>query len=99
MTTGKRRSVPRWCAQTGTLSWRDKIIRHVRNDAVYLRYLLDAFAQQGWPEWIANPLPHQPGMSRKQRLRQTIEKLNQGLSSPGIRFHAAKGGVRWEEQE
>ncbi|SRR5579884_4018611 len=99
MTTGKRRSVPRWCARAGTLSWRGTILRRVRIDAVYLRCLLDAFEQQGWPEWIANPLPHQPGMSRKQRLRQTLENLNRGMHLPGIRFHADKGGVRWQVHE
>jgi hypothetical protein len=59
--------------------------------------VLESFEQQGWPQRIENPLGDEWGLDRKERLRETVKSLNEGLKSKGIRFHAdGTGGVRWE---
>lgn len=97
---GKKESTPtshrpNWDRGTGKLHYGGKLVRHVANPgrATNIVAILDVFEEQGWPERIDDPLR---GGADKQRLREAIRTLNQGLS--GIRFRAdgTGSGIGWE---
>jgi hypothetical protein len=60
--------------------------------------VLTAFQEEGWPEWIADPLPPEPGQDAKRRLNDTIKRLNDNQQVQLIRFRGdgTGQGVLWE---
>jgi hypothetical protein len=60
--------------------------------------VLAAFAEEGWPPRIDDPLPPCGEPTPKNRLRFTIRRLNAYQQQPLIRFFAdgTGQGVRWE---
>jgi hypothetical protein len=60
--------------------------------------VLKAFQDRGWPEWIANPLPHDPEIPRRRKLLTAVKNLNRTLKGWSICFHAdtKKDLIGWE---
>lgn len=79
-----------WKRDTGELRLNGHLVRRVEypSRASNLVTVLDSFEELGWPDRIDDPLPHG---SDKQRLRETVRSLNQGLSE--IRFRADGTGT------
>ncbi len=87
---------PRYDPVTRELSRGGKRLKTYRRHAHSQESVLLAFEAQGWPERIENPLEEEQGVDRKERLRETVKSLNDGLRGKGIRFRAdGMGGVRW----
>jgi hypothetical protein len=86
---------PVWDRTKCTLTFRGDLARRVRGLTVakHIVAILDAFQRLGWPERIDDPLPEH---TDKQRLRESIAKLNNGLV--GIRFlsDGSGEGVIWK---
>ncbi len=97
MKRSRKPAKPRWDEATGKLSWLGQLLRQFRPDASNQRRILDAFEQQAWRNPLDNPLPRTDGIDRKQRLRQTIKRLNCGQKPPRIRFHTNRKGQIWWE--
>jgi hypothetical protein len=89
---------PRWDGHLLQLWWRGDCIREYRHDATNQRIVLDAFAAQGWPRRLDDPLPRERGVNVKTRLRETIKGLNRGQRPRMLLFHGDGTGlgVRWE---
>jgi hypothetical protein len=63
--------------------------------------ILTAFAEEGWPSAIDDPLPPHPEQDPKHRLRKTVEGLNANQVQPLLRFRGDGSGRRilWERIE
>ena len=59
---------------------------------------LSAFQEEQWPHYIDDPLSPMPDQSPKQRLRDTVKRLNENQKNRLIRFRGDGTGerVRWE---
>lgn len=68
--------VPTWNADTGTLSFRDQVIRKVSGQAANARKVLTAFQELNWPMRIDDPLP---GGKNQARVGDTCNRLNRNL--------------------
>lgn len=86
---------PSWDHGTGKLHYGGKLARQVQNPgrATNIVAILDAFEEQGWPARIDDPLPDG---GDKQRLREAIRTLNQGLSRLRFRADGTGSGICWE---
>jgi hypothetical protein len=95
--TSKSR-LPRWDAAARTL-WLGTIpVKQFQVPASNQEHILAAFDEQGWPDGIDDPLPPIDGVEPKQRLDDTIKRLNRSHRHRVIRF-AGNGngqGVRWQ---
>lgn len=56
--------------------------------------ILAAFEEDGWPEWIDDPLPTKHGVDAKRRLHSTVHDLNAGLRAQLLHFYVNGGGQR-----
>jgi hypothetical protein len=62
-----------------------------------LELVLAAFQEMEWPSHLDDPLPPEHGIVPKQRLRDTVRRLNRCQEPLRIRF-ASDGlgsGIRW----
>jgi hypothetical protein len=83
------------------LRWRGRRVKRLQREAPVQEVVLLAFQRQGWPRRIGDPLPDEPGLDPKERVRETVKGLNRGLKSGTIRFHAdgTGRGLLWEAVE
>lgn len=77
-----------WYSQRRELRVGGELVKKFRQPADVQETILTAFAEQGWPPRIDDPLPPIPGRDQKQRLRETISKLNRGHRCRRIRFYS-----------
>jgi hypothetical protein len=58
---------------------------------------LTEFEEHDWPHWIEDPLPFDPNIDPRDRLRRTVEALNKSLRKSPLVFHITDGGagVKW----
>ncbi len=99
LVTLRRDSTARPCWDTAAreLLWLGRLVKRFRNDAANQECILTAFEELAWPARIDDPLPGEPGLNRKERLRQTVKSLNRGQKLRVLRFHAdgTGTGLRW----
>ncbi len=90
--------VPVWYPLGGELRFRGRLVKRYQNTAENQRGVLDEFQKQGWPTWIADPLPHDPEVNGKQRLRLTVHHLNDNLQVQLLHFFVADSGgaIGWK---
>jgi hypothetical protein len=90
--------VPDWDSASRTLSLGATIIKQFKVPAMNQEVVLSAFAEEGWPNCIDDPLPPMPGVDAKRRLHDTIVRLNRGQTHPLIRFHGNGRGlaIHWQ---
>lgn len=60
--------------------------------------ILAAFQEEGWPEFIDDPLSPEPEQDPKRRLQVTIKSLNRNQLAALLRFHGNGNGLQisWE---
>ncbi len=90
--------LPRYDARRRILHWRGAVAKRLARQAPCQETVLQAFHEAGWPERISDPLGEEYDLDPKERLRETVKSLNEGLAEGTIRFHAdgTGGGIRWE---
>jgi hypothetical protein len=84
--------IPIWYPLGGELWFHGRLVKRYRNTAENQRAVLDEFQEQGWPTWIADPLPHDPEVNGKQRLRLTVKCLNANRRALLMRFFVTDSG-------
>lgn len=81
-------SVPSWDRNTRELRFQGVIIKRYHVPAACQEQVLDAFEEEGWPEWIDDPLPPVQNIDGKRRLSSTIKALNRNQAKALLRFHS-----------
>jgi hypothetical protein len=92
--------VPHWDGERGELTCGGKLVKRFAVPAENQVRILEAFAEEGWPTRLDDPLPGKEGQDRKRRLQRTIERLNQGQVHRLLHFRGdGRGcGVCWGRQ-
>jgi len=88
---------PSWETDRRILRLGDCVVKWFRLPSPNQELVLAAFEEEGWPSWIADPLPPKEEQCPKRRLNDTIKCLNRNQENPLIVFHGdGKGeGVVW----
>lgn len=94
----KSKALPIWDPNLRELSFQGQVIKRYRVPAPNQELILAAFEEDGWPDWIDDPLPPVPNIEPKRRLQATIKSLNRNQTVPKLRFHVNHNGqiVSWE---
>ena len=90
--------LPTWCPLTRVLKINDKVVKHFKWPAPNQEKLINAFAEQGWPNRLDDPLPPNNGVCPKRRLHDTIKCLNRNQINKLIKFRGdgTAQGACWE---
>ena len=87
---------PSWRAALGELWWGGVCVKQLRHEAANQRGVLAAFEAAGWPSRLPDPLPPEPGVNAKTRLRETVKSLNCGQRRVRFRMDGTGLALRWE---
>jgi hypothetical protein len=89
---------PEWDATHRELRFADQVVKRYRVPARNQAAILDAFQEEGWPEFIDDPIPPDGNQDPKHRLSVTIKSLNRNQLVPLLRFHGNGNGLQvyWE---
>jgi hypothetical protein len=90
---------PTWNPNLRELRFHGKLVKKYCVPAANQEMILTVFEEEGWPDWIDDPLPPVSEVPSKPRLRAAIKSLNGKQKTPLLRFHVNHGGqvVSWEE--
>jgi hypothetical protein len=74
------------------------LVKVLPDSAVNQEAVLLAFQEEGWPQVIDDPLPGVNGLDPRQRLKDTLTRLNRSQREARVVFHRLTRGtrVRWE---
>lgn len=88
---------PHWDPARRKLSLAGRTIKQFHVPAGNQEVILSAFQEEGWPEYIDDPLPGNHGIDPKTRLNDTVYRLNRKQRTFLIRFHTngTGTGVHW----
>ena len=91
--------LPNWCSITRVLKLDGHVVKHFKWPAPNQELLINAFAEQGWPERLDDPLPPSD-VCPKRRLHDTIKCLNRNQVNKLIKFRGdgSAQGARWEHR-
>jgi len=91
-------AVPRWDADCHELRWGAKLVKRFREPALNQELILDAFEEEGWPRHMDDPLPNNFSCDSKQRLHDTIKRLNWHQVNRLLQFRGDGGdtGIIWK---
>lgn len=91
-------SIPEWNAATRRLYLDDVLVKEFRQPAENQEIVLARFEEQGWPERIDDPLPPDAGPDVRDRLHNTVRRLNR-QQNPLLWFESDGQGLgicwRW----
>jgi len=89
---------PEWDAIHRELRFAGQVVKRYRVPARNQAAILDAFQEDGWPEFIDDPIPPDGNQDPKHRLSVTIKSLNRNQLLPLLRFHGNGNGLQvyWE---
>jgi hypothetical protein len=90
--------IPRWDADCHELRWAAKLVKRFREPALNQELILAAFEEEGWPPHMDDPLPNNSNYDSKQRLHDTIKRLNRHQINRLIQFRGDGSGcgIIWE---
>ncbi len=93
----RRRNVPMYDSGNRVLYWHGAIIKTWGRGATTQDPVLAAFEEEDWPDMILDPISPDPEQDAKERLRETVKRLNKDLKAGTIRFFTTRSGtaVRW----
>jgi hypothetical protein len=77
---------PSWDKDRRELRFRGQLVKAFRLPALNQELVLDSFEEEGWPEFIDDPLPPAQGLDPRRRLQATIKALNRHQETALIRF-------------
>lgn len=89
---------PAWDARRRELRVGHTLVKKFRVPADNQERILSAFEEEAWPAYIDDPLPMKSETAPKQRLRNTIDRLNGNQLAPLLRFHGNGNGqgIGWQ---
>jgi hypothetical protein len=95
---GGTAGVPSWDPVRRELRWRAALVKQFRLPAPNQELILAVFEEEGWAEYIDDPLPSRAGQDPKQRLHDTIKSLNRNQRHRVLHFRGDGSGRRvgWE---
>ena len=90
--------LPHWDYDARVLSFDGQVVKEYRVPSPNQEVVLAAFQEEGWPNFIDDPLSPKGDLHPKQRLRDTIRYLNSHHKNKLIRFRGDGTGERivWE---
>lgn len=90
--------IPLWDPHRRELHFMGKLVKQFKLPSPNQESLLNAFAEEGWPPRIDNPLLPQPEQNCKSQLNNSIKGLNRNQKHSLIRFKGdgTGEGVIWE---
>jgi hypothetical protein len=90
--------IPRWDAECRELRWGAKLVKRFRVPALNQELVLAAFEEEGWPPHLDDPLPKDANYDAKQRLQDTIKRLNRHQVNRLLHFRGdgSGTGILWE---
>lgn len=93
-----RRRTPRWDPIGRTLWFGATLIKRLKVPARNQDLVLAAFEEQKWPPWIDDPIPPTHGINPKDRLHNTLSRLNMSHRRCLIHFvgNGTGRGIGWE---
>jgi hypothetical protein len=73
-------------------------VKRFRVPALNQELILAAFEEEGWPPHLDDPLPQEANTDPKQRLQDTIKRLNRHQVNRLIHFRGdgSGTGILWE---
>lgn len=88
---------PHWDQKRRELSLAGRIVKQFHVPAGNQELILGAFQEEGWPEYIDDPLPGNHEIDPKTRLNDAVYRLNRKQHTFLIRFHTngTGSGVHW----
>jgi hypothetical protein len=89
---------PHWAPMRRELCLECTVVKRFRVPARNQEVILSTFEEDGWPEYIDDPLPIKNGIDPKTRLHDAINRLNHSQENPLVRFHGngSGTGVFWK---
>jgi hypothetical protein len=87
-------SHPRFDTARRIFTWGKHTLKHFRQPSLGQELVLTAAEEQGWPDWMDDPLPPRLGANPKLRLRDTIKNLNRWQSLSLVQFRGNGTGTR-----
>ena len=88
---------PRWHAARRELYFGEMLVKRFRVPARNQEWILDVFEEDGWPDFIDDPLPPSPDICPRARLHDAINRLNHKQITRLLRFRGNGNGkgVYW----
>lgn len=62
------------------------IVKKFRHAALNQQLILEALEHSGWPDRLDDPLPHSEDIDPRDRLANTVRRLNRNQCCPAVRF-------------
>jgi hypothetical protein len=90
---------PSWNPNRREVKVGDALIKRFRQPSANQERLIKEFHDLDWPERIVDPLPHNPRIDPKRRLRDTVHCLNIHQVTKDLLHFGMDGtgeGVLWE---
>jgi hypothetical protein len=89
---------PRWDVGQRILSLGGLVVKRFKRPAPHQELVIASFQELNWDRHIDDPIPPEKEMDPKERLHDTIKKLNRGQLNPLLRFYGdgTGRGVCWE---
>ena len=96
MTEDRKR--PFWDSETRQLKVGRRLVKRLTRPAPTLELVLQAFQEMDWPAHLDDPLPPEHGLDPRQRLHDTIKRLNHCQRPLTLRFlgDGSGRGIIWE---
>ena len=93
-----KRPKPKWDRDHRELRYNGQVVKRYRVPAHNQELILAAFEEEGWPDFIDDPLPPADEHNPKHRLQVTIKSLNRNQLVTLIRFHGNGNGlqIHWQ---
>jgi hypothetical protein len=91
---------PQWRAGSRQLYFAGVLVKRLTQPAANLDLVLKTFELEGWCEHIDDPLPFKPEVDPRDRLHDTVRRLND-QRNPLLTFHldGLGKGIYWERRQ
>jgi len=89
---------PHWSADRRELWLADELVKRFTRPAPNLELILSGFQELDWPQQMDDPLPPLSAVDQKERLHDSIKRLNRCQLPAQIKFRGDGSGcgIRWE---